>query len=191
MGETATLSLVHSQVQSKYMPVSSLETPLHTADSLLDPAIQPKATPVLGSAEGKHAPADSHALGAGQVKPETRQLTSRPEGDTAGQCQTHASQAPWACECDKVSQQLGVQLHILEAETRYSKLLSGVGLTQDFFWSYSYPTWRTLQANMTSAPQGSAFDSMFVWNDFLTKCVPGLPGLDGGGGAFNHLFVWN
>ena len=62
-----------------------------------------------------------------------------------------------------------MQLHILELEKRYSKLLSGVGLTQDFFWSYSYPTWRTLQANMTSAPEGSAFDSMFVWNDFLTK----------------------
>ena len=69
----------------------------------------------------------------------------------------------------RLTDSAGLQLHVLELEKRYSKLLAGVGLTQDFFWSYSYPTWRTLQANMTSAPQGSAFDSMFVWNDFLTK----------------------
>ena len=64
-----------------------------------------------------------------------------------------------------------LQLLVAEAEKRYCKLLSGVELTRDFFFSYACPTWRTLQANMTSPPTGSAFDSMYVWNDFLTRCA--------------------
>ena len=91
-----------------------------------------------------------------------------------------------------------MQLYVAEAEKRYCKLLSGVELTRDFFFSYTYPTWRTLQvgnvwlqtdtctladtwrmlqANMTSPPDGSAFDSMFVWNDFLTRCCLSMQGM--------------
>ena len=55
------------------------------------------------------------------------------------------------------------------AERKYRKLLSGVELTKNFFFSYTYPLWRTLQANMSGEASSCPFDSMFVWNDFLTK----------------------
>ncbi len=42
-------------------------------------------------------------------------------------------------------------------------------LTKDFLWSYSWPVWRTVQANMSAELPSSAYDSMFVWNEFLTR----------------------
>ncbi|KAK9845465.1 hypothetical protein WJX81_007167 [Elliptochloris bilobata] len=55
------------------------------------------------------------------------------------------------------------------AERRYKRLLGGLELTRDFFWSYGWPLWRTVQANLGAAVPGSPFDSMYVWNDFLTR----------------------
>ena len=57
------------------------------------------------------------------------------------------------------------------AERRYKRLLAGLELTRDFFWSYGWPLWRTVQANLGAAAPGRPFDSMFVWNDYLTRCV--------------------
>jgi len=58
------------------------------------------------------------------------------------------------------------------AERRYKRLLAGLELTRDFFWSYGWPLWRSVQANLGAAAPGSPFDSMFVWNDFLTRRAP-------------------
>jgi len=55
-------------------------------------------------------------------------------------------------------------------EKRYRKLLLGMDLTQDFFFSYTYNIAATLQTNMASPTQQDRFDSMFVWNDHLTRC---------------------
>ena len=50
---------------------------------------------------------------------------------------------------------------------------AAIELSKDFLWSYTWPLWRTVQANMSQqeAPE-SAFNSMFVWNEFLTRCAP-------------------
>ena len=55
-------------------------------------------------------------------------------------------------------------------EKRYRKLLLGMDLTQDFFFSYTYDVASTLQNNLTASAQQDRFDSMFVWNDHLTRC---------------------
>ena len=55
-------------------------------------------------------------------------------------------------------------------EKRYRKLLLGMDLTQDFFFSYTYDVASTLQNNLTASAQQGRFDSMFVWNDHLTRC---------------------
>ena len=45
-----------------------------------------------------------------------------------------------------------------------------IELSKDFLWSYTWPLWRTVQANMSQQEQtDSAFNSMFVWNEFLTR----------------------
>ena len=54
-------------------------------------------------------------------------------------------------------------------ERRYKKMMSSIQLTKDFYFSYDYPLWRTLQSNMTDRKASSAFDSMFVWNEYLTR----------------------
>jgi phosphatidylinositol 3,5-bisphosphate 5-phosphatase len=59
-------------------------------------------------------------------------------------------------------------------EKRYRKLLLGMDLTQDFFFSYTYDIASTLQNNLTASAQQDRFDSMFVWNDHLTRCAPGM-----------------
>ncbi|GJP55225.1 hypothetical protein CLOM_g14198 [Closterium sp. NIES-68] len=80
-------------------------------------------------------------------------------------------------------------------EQRYKRLLSGVDLTRDFFYSHSYPIMRSLQDNVcrtvtgcTECPTGStgfpavmaheprlhghmAHEHMFVWNAFLTRPI--------------------
>ena len=50
-------------------------------------------------------------------------------------------------------------------------MLSGIELTKNFFFSYTWPIWRTVQATLASATPDSPWDSMFVWNDYLTRCV--------------------
>jgi len=75
-------------------------------------------------------------------------------------------------------------------EKRYFRLFMGVDLCKDFFFSYTYPLWNSLQRNLSSCSNrrssgGSgkvqrdggdcAFDSMFVWNAFLaTEYCPGI-----------------
>ena len=47
--------------------------------------------------------------------------------------------------------------------------MAGIELSKDFLWSYTWPLWRTVQANMSASPPELAFESMFVWNEFLTR----------------------
>ncbi|XP_059633273.1 phosphoinositide phosphatase SAC4-like isoform X2 [Cornus florida] len=60
-------------------------------------------------------------------------------------------------------------------ENRYKKLLSMVDLTKDFFFSYSYHVMRSFQKNMCySEPGPVLYETMFVWNEFLTHGVRNL-----------------
>ncbi|KAK9915535.1 hypothetical protein WJX75_000406 [Coccomyxa subellipsoidea] len=54
-------------------------------------------------------------------------------------------------------------------ERRYKKMMQGIELSKDFLWSYTWPLWRTVQTNMSAELPDSAYDSMFVWNEFLTR----------------------
>ena len=57
------------------------------------------------------------------------------------------------------------------AEKRYRKLLlSGLELNKYFYFSYTYNLARTLQANVTADAPADPFDSMFVWNEYLSRC---------------------
>lgn len=56
-------------------------------------------------------------------------------------------------------------------EKKYRKILSGVELTKNFFFSYTWPTWRTVQAALTCPDNDNPWDNMFVWNDYLTRCA--------------------
>ncbi|KAJ8427843.1 hypothetical protein Cgig2_017891 [Carnegiea gigantea] len=57
-------------------------------------------------------------------------------------------------------------------ENRYKKLLCMVDLTKDFFFSYSYHVMRTLQKNLCDKQTGQVlYETMFVWNEFLTRGV--------------------
>jgi len=59
------------------------------------------------------------------------------------------------------------------AEKRYKRLLmSGLDLTKDFYFSYSYDLCATLQANLT-APAANPFASRFAWNEYLTRSLRG------------------
>jgi len=50
-------------------------------------------------------------------------------------------------------------------------LLSGLELNKDFYFSYTYNLARTLQANLTADAPADPFDSMFVWNEYLSRYV--------------------
>lgn len=55
---------------------------------------------------------------------------------------------------------------------RYKKLLGGVDLTKDFYYSYTYPIMRNMQANVKSVDEERMpYDNMFVWNAFLTRGI--------------------
>ncbi|KAL2250988.1 UNVERIFIED_CONTAM: Phosphoinositide phosphatase SAC3 [Sesamum indicum] len=57
-------------------------------------------------------------------------------------------------------------------ENRYKKLLCMVDLTKDFYFSYSYNVMRSLQKNMCDKETGQVlYETMFVWNEFLTRGV--------------------
>lgn len=56
---------------------------------------------------------------------------------------------------------------------RYKKLLRTVDLTKDFFFSYSYHVMRSIQKNMceSETSEHALYDTMFVWNEFLTRGI--------------------
>ncbi|KAL9405839.1 hypothetical protein Peur_002811 [Populus x canadensis] len=57
-------------------------------------------------------------------------------------------------------------------ENRYKKLLCTVDLTRDFFFSYSYNVMHSLQKNLSFNETGQIhYESMFVWNEFLTQGI--------------------
>ncbi|KAE8656235.1 Phosphoinositide phosphatase SAC2 [Hibiscus syriacus] len=57
-------------------------------------------------------------------------------------------------------------------EKRYKKLLSTVDLTKDFFFSYTYNVMHSLQRNLRRNETGLLhYESMFVWNEFLTRGI--------------------
>ncbi|KAF7843648.1 phosphoinositide phosphatase SAC2-like isoform X2 [Senna tora] len=58
-------------------------------------------------------------------------------------------------------------------ENRYKKLLCSVDLTKDFFFSYSYHVMRSLQKNLSdnNTPGQKLYETMFVWNEFLTRGI--------------------
>ncbi|KAJ0799621.1 putative SAC domain, polyphosphoinositide phosphatase Fig4 [Helianthus annuus] len=59
-------------------------------------------------------------------------------------------------------------------ENRFKKLLSMVDLTKDFFFSYSYHVMCSLQKNTCCNSEEDAhvlYETMFVWNEFLTRGV--------------------
>ncbi|XP_020593025.1 phosphoinositide phosphatase SAC3-like isoform X2 [Phalaenopsis equestris] len=59
-----------------------------------------------------------------------------------------------------------------KAENRYKKLLRTVDLTKDFFFSYSYHVMQSIQKNLCDAKAGHLlYETMFVWNEFLTKGI--------------------
>ncbi|KAL9247246.1 hypothetical protein vseg_020698 [Gypsophila vaccaria] len=57
-------------------------------------------------------------------------------------------------------------------ENRYKKLLSTVDITKDFYFSYSYRITHSLQQNLRDDETKLApYETMFVWNAFLTRGV--------------------
>ncbi|KAH1219633.1 Phosphoinositide phosphatase SAC1 [Glycine max] len=61
-----------------------------------------------------------------------------------------------------------------KTELRYKKLLSTVDLTNDFFFSYTYPIMQSLQKNVSSSSSqegGMPYDNIFVWNAYLTQAI--------------------
>uniref|UniRef100_A0A0D9VQB8 SAC domain-containing protein n=1 Tax=Leersia perrieri TaxID=77586 RepID=A0A0D9VQB8_9ORYZ len=57
-------------------------------------------------------------------------------------------------------------------ENRYKRLLCSVDLSKDFFFSYSYNIMRSLQKNITDKNTGQVvYETMFVWNEFLTRSI--------------------
>ncbi|PPD97031.1 hypothetical protein GOBAR_DD05980 [Gossypium barbadense] len=64
------------------------------------------------------------------------------------------------------------ELNIREDSTTYKKLLSSVDLTKDFFFSYSYNVMCSLQKNLYNNEPGEVlYETMFVWNEFLTRGI--------------------
>ncbi|KAL9235518.1 hypothetical protein vseg_010269 [Gypsophila vaccaria] len=57
-------------------------------------------------------------------------------------------------------------------ENRYKKLLSTVDITKDFYFSYSYRIMYSLQKNIRDHESKLVpYETMFVWNAFLTRGV--------------------
>lgn len=63
------------------------------------------------------------------------------------------------------------QVYTSNDEQRYRKLLSGVELTKNFYFSYSWPLWRTVQAGLSEVEPDDPWTSMFVWNSYLTRSL--------------------
>ncbi|KAG2610096.1 hypothetical protein PVAP13_4KG096400 [Panicum virgatum] len=57
-------------------------------------------------------------------------------------------------------------------ENRYRKLLQTIDLRKDFFFSHSYHIIRSIQKNFSDPQEGwELYDTMFVWNEFLTRGI--------------------
>ncbi|CAL5218518.1 g205 [Coccomyxa viridis] len=68
---------------------------------------------------------------------------------------------------------------LLVTKKRLHGSICAIELSKDFLWSYTWPLWRTVQANMSQQEQtDSAFNSMFVWNEFLTRHLRSALGND-------------
>ncbi|KAF8012823.1 hypothetical protein BT93_I0858 [Corymbia citriodora subsp. variegata] len=68
--------------------------------------------------------------------------------------------------------QLQTNMAFSKIENRYKKLLCVVDLTKDFFFSYSYDVMRSLQKNLCDQECGQTlYDTMFVWNEYLTRGI--------------------
>lgn len=56
--------------------------------------------------------------------------------------------------------------------TRYKKLLQGVDLNKDFFFSYTYCIMQSVQRNVLSKnDEYMPYENMFVWNAFLSRGI--------------------
>ncbi|KAI4325377.1 hypothetical protein MLD38_030783 [Melastoma candidum] len=63
-------------------------------------------------------------------------------------------------------------MDFIKNESRYKKLLCSVDLTKDFFFSYSYHVMRCLQKNLCDNEPGQIlYETMFVWNEYLTRGI--------------------
>lgn len=63
-------------------------------------------------------------------------------------------------------------MFLLPTFCRYKRLLCSVDLTKDFFFSYSYNIMRSLQKNINDKNTGHVvYETMFVWNEFLTRAM--------------------
>ncbi|GAB2268953.1 hypothetical protein Dimus_003891 [Dionaea muscipula] len=63
-------------------------------------------------------------------------------------------------------------MDIYKNENRYKKLLGTVDITKDFFFSYSYHVMHSLQKNLCDKEKDLlSYDTMFVWNAYLTREV--------------------
>ncbi|XP_030523762.1 phosphoinositide phosphatase SAC2-like isoform X2 [Rhodamnia argentea] len=68
--------------------------------------------------------------------------------------------------------QVQTNMAFSKIENRYKKLLCVVDLTKDFFFSYSYDVMRSLQKNLCDHESGQTlYDTMFVWNEYLTRGI--------------------
>ncbi|CAN8270169.1 unnamed protein product [Cochlearia groenlandica] len=57
-------------------------------------------------------------------------------------------------------------------EKRYKRLLCTVDLTKNFFYSYSFHIMHSLQRNLSNNAEGHTYyESMFVWNEYLTRKI--------------------
>ncbi|XP_020240406.1 phosphoinositide phosphatase SAC3 isoform X2 [Cajanus cajan] len=78
-------------------------------------------------------------------------------------------------KCEMVPlQNSSVHSNIIDSknENRYKRLLCMVDLTKDFFFSYSYHIMRSLQKNLCDSETGHVlYETMFVWNEFLTRGI--------------------
>lgn len=54
------------------------------------------------------------------------------------------------------------------------RLFSMIDVTKDFYFSYTYNVMRSLQKNLLGTlTDENVYDSMFVWNDYLTRHLRG------------------
>ncbi|KAG2305380.1 hypothetical protein Bca52824_034031 [Brassica carinata] len=61
------------------------------------------------------------------------------------------------------------------AERRYRKLFNMVDLSKNFYFSYTYHLMYSLQKNICNSERGKIHDnSMFVWNEYLTRGIRGI-----------------
>ena len=44
-------------------------------------------------------------------------------------------------------------------------------LTKNFYFSYTWPVWRTVQASLSDLQADDPWASMFVWNSYLSRCA--------------------